>query len=76
MVDTPGHPAEREFLAASIAVWREIDRRSAEPGGYRGMDEGTTLRIRERAAWEAYRDVLDADAEAADFGRSGDTDAR
>jgi hypothetical protein len=52
-----------EFLAASVAVWREIDRLSAEPGGYRGLAGGTDLRVRERAAWEAYRAVLDAPAD-------------
>ena len=50
-----GGGAEREFLAASVAVWREIDRLSAEPGGYRGLDESTALRRTERAAWERYR---------------------
>jgi hypothetical protein len=54
--------AEREFLDASIAVWREIDRRQREPGsGYTGLSAATDLRRRERAAWERYRDeVLDA----------------
>ena len=48
----------REFLMASVAVWREVDRQSAEPGGYRGISPGTALRKRERTAWEAYRSVL------------------
>lgn len=52
--------AEREFLDASIAVWREIDRLSAQPGGYPGLPPETDLRQRERAAWEAYRAELDA----------------
>jgi hypothetical protein len=50
--------AEREFLAASVAVWREIDRLAAQPGGYSGLDASTELRRRERAAWEAYRETL------------------
>jgi hypothetical protein len=53
------HTAEREFLAASVAVWREIDRLAAQPGGYSGLDASTELRRRERAAWEAFRAVLD-----------------
>jgi hypothetical protein len=51
--------AEKAFLDASVAVWREIDRLRAEPGGYRGLDQSTDLRRRERAAWEKYRAVLD-----------------
>ncbi len=59
MSDHPGHPAEREFLAASIAVWRQIDQSTAQMGGYRGLDASTDLRIAERRAWEKYRQVLD-----------------
>lgn len=55
-----GRAKEREFLAASIAVWREIDRLSDGPGGYQGLDASTALRQRERAAWEAYRAILDS----------------
>lgn len=51
--------AERAFLDASIEVWREIDRLSAEPGGYQGIDASTELRQRERAAWITYRNLLD-----------------
>lgn len=51
--------AEREFLAASVAVWREIDRLSVEPGGYRGLAPETDLRQRERAAWDQYRAAID-----------------
>lgn len=54
------HEQKQEFLAASVAVWREIDRLSAEPDGYPGLDASTDLRRRERDAWEAYRAVLDA----------------
>lgn len=57
---------EREFLDASIAVWRDIDRLSADPGGYQGLDEANALRITERAVWERYRDeVLDVTDEEA-----------
>lgn len=52
--------AERDFLAASVEVWREIDRLSEKPGGYRGLDSSTDLRIAEREAWERYRRLLDA----------------
>jgi len=31
--------ARDDFLAASVAVWREIDRLDAEPGGYPGAHE-------------------------------------
>lgn len=55
--------AEREFLAASVAVWREVDRLEAE-GPYPGIPPETDLRQRERAAWERYRAVLD-DSESA-----------
>lgn len=51
---------EREFLAASVAVWREVDRLEAE-GPYPGIPPETDLRQRERAAWEAYRAVVDRD---------------
>jgi hypothetical protein len=47
------------FLAASIAVWREIDRLDAEPDGYHPIRMSVELRQRERAAWERYRDHLD-----------------
>lgn len=60
--DGSGTKAERAFLDASIEVWREIDRLSAEPEGYRGLDQSTALRERERAAWEQYRAALDGRA--------------
>ncbi len=53
--------AERAFLDASIEVWREIDRLEAE-GPYPGIPSSTASRERERAAWVAYRDLLDAHA--------------
>lgn len=49
--------AEREFLAASVAVWKRIDWLT-EHGGYHGLDDSTELRIIERRAWERYRDLL------------------
>lgn len=55
-------PEEREFVDASIAVWREIDRLSALPGGYKGLPPETDPRKRELAAWERYRTVLDTPA--------------
>ena len=51
--------AEADFLTASIAVWREIDRLDAEPDGYHPTRMSVELRQRERAAWERYRDLLD-----------------
>lgn len=51
--------AEMEFLAASVAVWREIDRLDSRPGGYHPTDMDIELRKRERAAWVRYRDLLD-----------------
>ncbi len=51
--------ARAEFLAASVAVWREIDRLDAEPGGYHPVSMSAGLRQRERAAWAAYRALLD-----------------
>jgi hypothetical protein len=50
--------AEREFVDASVAVWREIDRLSSAPEGYRGLHSSTSLRKREKAAWERYRDIV------------------
>lgn len=51
---------ERAFLDVSCEVWREIDRIDSEDD-YRGdLHRGTELRQRERAAWEAYRNKLDA----------------
>ena len=57
---SPLMSAEREFLIASVAVWREIDRLSGDE--YRGIEitkEGVALRRREREAWERYRELLD-----------------
>jgi len=52
--------AERVFLRTSVAVWREIDRLTAEHDGvYPGLPAGDELRRREREAWERYRDLLD-----------------
>ncbi len=51
--------AEREFLDASVAVWREVDRLEAA-GPYPGIAPTTDLRERERAAWERYRCLLDS----------------
>jgi hypothetical protein len=57
--------AEREFLDASVAVWREIDARRDAEGhdvAIEKFEHGRELRLRERAAWERYRDeVLDAE---------------
>lgn len=50
--------AERDFLEASIAVWREIDRLMLL-GPYPGIHMGSDLRIMEKAAWERYRAFLD-----------------
>jgi hypothetical protein len=50
--------AEAEFLAASVAVWREIDRLDAEPDGYHPVRMSVELRQRERSAWQRYRDAL------------------
>ena len=54
----PLHAALDDFLAASVAVWREIDRLDAEPGGYHPVRMSVDLRKAERAAWERYRDLL------------------
>jgi len=54
--------AEREFLDASIAVWRELDKASpngtyvGQPLPIHNMD--SELRVRERQAWVKYRDTL------------------
>jgi hypothetical protein len=50
--------AREEFLAASVAVWREIDRLASRPEGYHPTAMDAELRKRERAAWERYRDLL------------------
>ena len=56
---TPELTAARdEFLAASVAVWREIDRLDAAPEGYHPVRMSVELRKTERAAWERYRDLL------------------
>jgi hypothetical protein len=39
-----------------------VDLLKERPGGYQGLDSSTELRIRERAAWDAYRRYLDAEA--------------
>lgn len=53
--------AERSFLAASITVWRHIDRYEAGDEALREslLDQGGDLRTAERAAWRRYRDQLD-----------------
>ena len=56
---TDSDDAERAFIDASVAVWREVDRLEAE-GPYPGIPPESDLRQRERAAWEAYKAVLDA----------------
>jgi hypothetical protein len=56
--------AEAEFLAASVAVWREIDKLTDENDGiYPGLPQSAELRQRERAAWERYRSFLNAYSE-------------
>ena len=50
--------AAQAFLAASVAVWREIDRLDAAPEGYHPVRMSVDLRKAERAAWERYRDLL------------------
>jgi hypothetical protein len=50
--------AERAFLQASIAVWREIDRLMLL-GPYPGIPMAADLRITEKVAWEQYREFLD-----------------
>ena len=50
--------AEQDFLDASIAVWREIDRLMTI-GPYPGIHMATDLRITEQLAWERYRYFLD-----------------
>lgn len=50
--------AQAAFLAASIAVWQEIDRLDAGPGGYHPTRMSAELRQREREAWSRYRDAL------------------
>lgn len=59
--------AEREFLAASVAVWREIDKHIDDEGHYkRGVPATLTndaeLRRVERKAWNRYRRLLDVAA--------------
>jgi hypothetical protein len=59
----PDAATERDFLDASIAVWREIDK------GGPPLDSSVELRKVERAAWERYRAILDnADAPATEEG--------
>jgi hypothetical protein len=62
MSDGPLAEARDDFLAASVAVWREIDRLDAGPYGYHPVHMSVELRKAERAAWERYRDLLDARA--------------
>lgn len=53
-------PELREFVEASVAVWRAIDGLTeSQDGHYSGLPPETDPRIRERAAWEAYKAVLD-----------------
>ena len=72
--------ARDEFLAASVAVWREIDRLDAAPEGYHPVRMSVELRKTERAAWEKYRDLLDSRPatmlQPVTFGADGDDEAR
>lgn len=52
-------PEMREFVDASVAVWREVDRLTEDGGDYPGIPPDTGLRRREKAAWERYRATLD-----------------
>lgn len=61
--------AEREFLVASVAVWREIDRLDSRPEGYHPTAMDIELRQRERAAWIRYRDLRDRAWGEPDLGR-------
>ena len=51
--------AERQFLIASSVVWHEIDRLTGPDGTYAGLASSTLIRQRERASWDAYRDLMD-----------------
>lgn len=53
--------AERHFLECSVAAWRESDRAPIVPHRWRpkGMSTIDRLRMKERQAWEVYRDLLD-----------------
>lgn len=56
--------AEREFLAASVAVWREIDKHTDRKGVYVGgfpeqLKHDSELRRVEREAWYRYKRLLD-----------------
>lgn len=59
-VDQGKELAEQEFLGASVAVWREIDRLMAT-GPYPGIHMASDLRIMEKCAWERYRGFIDGD---------------
>jgi hypothetical protein len=52
--------AEKNFLDASVAVWREIDR-LMKIGPYPGIPMAADLRISEKLAWERYRAFLDGE---------------
>jgi hypothetical protein len=54
----PPSREEQDFLNASIAVWREIDRLMTL-GPYPGIPMADDLRISEKLAWERYKAVLD-----------------
>lgn len=49
---------EQEFIQASVAVWRELDKREPYTSA-NALDASTELRKREKAAWRRYRDELD-----------------
>lgn len=56
--------AERAFLAASIAVWREIDKHDDGTGHYKrgvpaSLVHDAELRRIEREAWHSYRRLLE-----------------
>jgi len=59
-IDDEFEDAERAFLDASVAVWREIDA-AMERGPYQGIEvteRGVELRRIERDAWERYKRAI------------------
>ena len=60
-----------DFIDASMAVWREIDRLELRAEGYRPTDLGIELRNRERVAWRRLRDLIDQDTRGVTHGSDG-----
>lgn len=64
---TKEEKAQDDFLAAAIALWRNVDENSAVPDTQEGRVQLCRINIHFREAWHKYREFLPGDGhESAD----------